>query len=343
MDTLTSHFWAGFLDETAKLANTRYNKEIAKGTITRAQLVPEMTQEIPGILGAGQRKVTHDRLIAYEPPTRGPGFTAENAARLKELQATAQLKNMGQYAPGAVGHGEMTPGLIANTAPNRHVFVGPTAGPYIRTATEGGTENLVKAQMHAITGKRELVAPDAPSIDSHIRQAVVQHEGGEAAEMARAAPPGAKRGHASHLGVKPILQENIALSNAPEEAVDVFRRLRQGNPDDAMTAKLIRRAGGTPNAPLPVDGRAQRALEGMYDKLPTSAISPATRSTMYQRVQLAPELGRPVHMPPAVAQNSQALMRDLKYGIKREGLGSLRRTAPKVLEHLGGLGKYLLA
>jgi hypothetical protein len=181
-----------------------------------------------------------------------------------------------------------------------------------------------------------------PHIDPHIHQATVQHELGEAAEVVLGEQTGRNRSHASHIGISPILRENLAMTHAPQGAQDLQQKLRQSNPDDKLVASLVRRAGGTPNAPLPLDSKGSRAVDLMYDRLPTESLSQQSRVTAFNRAKEAPHLGIPSHMPriadPMVSQN---LAEEIKGNVKARDFKSLHKNAPKLVRSLRTAYKYM--
>jgi hypothetical protein len=64
---------------------------------------------------------------------------------------------------------------------------------------------------------------------------------------------------ATHAGISPILEENMAVRNDPE-AQRVLGLARRRHPDDVLAARLIRQGGGLPGQPLPLGGRAEAAM-----------------------------------------------------------------------------------
>lgn len=347
-----------------KAAATRYEKEIAKGTIQRSDLVPELTTNIPsGPFGAAQRKMTRDQLAAYEPPTPGIKFTPEKATRLRALQHKNDLAHVNEVAPGFTGKIKPVPGMYAATAFGS-VHAPEGSGQFVRTMNQ----SPLRATAATFTSQPEaLFVPPKPSIDPHLTHAVGQHEIGEAASLRRAAEEHALnrraviqggsdemtamahplsvpvRPFASHLGTEPILRENISVSKAPAEAVQEMAKLRQMHPDDALVQKMIRNAGGTPNAPLPLGGRAERALARMYDRLPVTALDRGVRSTWLNRTMNGDVL-RPVHLPRG------GTLSNVVDNIKRtfggadpfaKGPEAIREGAREIIKGIGHGVKYL--
>jgi hypothetical protein len=72
-------------------------------------------------------------------------------------------------------------------------------------------------------------------------------------------PPVHVQPHASHMDVRPIVREEVAMYGSPSAREDL-RRLRSLTPDDNLGALLYRRVGGRANAPIAIDSRRERAM-----------------------------------------------------------------------------------
>jgi hypothetical protein len=158
-----------------------------------------------------------------------------------------------------------------------------TTGRFLRTYGENGpVSGTVRALAYGRSGDERFLAK-RKGVDATLDHAGLQHELGEVHEMndakrkvpvqgADGKPARDARGmvqleekrvvhpHASHLGVSPILREDMAVMHDPE-ARDLMDKVRQRHPDDAHVAKLKRQMGYHPNSPIQPGTRAARALE----------------------------------------------------------------------------------
>ena len=289
MNTLQQAYQYGALAALSKYGATRYETEIAAGNINRGQVAPGVP-ELPTPLGrVVSRKMTRDALSA--PAQADPSALA----RKREL-AGALFSQQAQR--GQVGGGREVPVTVMEGAPPMtkmrypaegaaaHVFVPPEPSRYMRSMMQPG---LLRGAKNFVGGVRagmrgELYAPPLGAKMSHdptIDHSILQHELGEAGEAFKR--PGAGQTgptvqpFASHAGPEPILRENIALRGDPS-AVSEIARLRQRHPDDARMQAMIRQAGGTPDAPLPLHGRQHQALERMLGRRAAPAMPMSTRT-----------------------------------------------------------------
>lgn len=248
-----------------KNAATRYEKEIAAGNISRGDVTPGVPN-LPGFLNPVSRKQTRGILSA---PAEVDPATLERTRKLKGMQHAAQIGAAGQYVPEAVGHLTPAPGMYAGSMPTAlgqiDVHAPLQSGQFMRTAGSGPI-GLVRAQMSATQPHLadKVLSPTLPQ-DRTLGHAVAQHELGEAAELSRLKSPVGVRPYASHLGVEPILREQQALRGDPA-AVHDMAAARSIHPDDKRMQGYIRRVGGTPDAPLAIGGRQQRAVERLLDR-----------------------------------------------------------------------------
>lgn len=215
------------------------------------------------------------------------------------------------------------------------------SGTFIRRAGEGRLGRL-RAQGAALasTGGAGSVAIDdlmrkalgpAKPVDSTLRFAVGQHELGEAAEMLRKTP----RPHASHIGVEPILREQIAMMG-DADAVRAMSSARQGHPDDALVQKLIRRAGGTPDSPLPLGGRQQRAVERMLDSN-VQNLHPASRQKAIMSQHI---LGRSPYVPKHVSSPLE-MGKGFADAMQAPSLGEKLRGAGTAFKDMRAINKFI--
>lgn len=152
--------------------------------------------------------------------------------------------------------------------PGQGVEVVP--GPVAQATPFGTAEKVDRVQVSSpLKGASSMYANPGASLGEAMRlsppvasdptqtYATLRHELGESQELLGS---GKIHPFSSHAGPTPILQEQHALLGDPE-AQHAFQRLRQSNPADAHVQGLIKRVGGTPNAPLPLGGKQHRALE----------------------------------------------------------------------------------
>lgn len=265
---------SSFVDELKKIANTRYNREIAAGNITRADLVPEASQtwakhEFPSIIGDAQRKKTHEVLRSYVPPTYDGKFTQEHANKLHSLQSTNQIKHVDSYVPNTTGSSDLK------------------LGPHPITIDLGSDKTIVHAPALSTndlsTAIKGTKVPAYEKDMGSLNHAFSSHEIGEASEISKYknSKVPAAQAFASHFGVEPILRENISLSKATPNAQHFVTDMRTANKDDALVSRLITQAGGTPNSPIPIDGSRHKALKRMVDAN-VSNFTPETRQRALQ-------------------------------------------------------------
>lgn len=262
--------FSAFRDEFVKLSKTRYEKAIEAGELTRGDVTP-------GVPNLGiYRKTTRDMLHA--PAEVAP----EQLERTRAINAKKHVLNTqwaGETVPGAIGTLQPAPGMIAgtNTLPlgmedgkfrGARVHAPMESGPFMRALGSGDKQvlhNAAKAQGESAWERpfAHLLPAQSP-VDATMNHAAGQHEIGEAEHFisGEGILP-----NATHAGVRPIVRENIATLGDPE-AVEHMSKARKMHPDDAMVQKYIRQAGGTPDAPIPVGGKQERAVEHMLKRDP---------------------------------------------------------------------------
>jgi len=282
-------------DELEKIALTRYEKEIAAGNIPRGAVTPGVAN-MPGLFNMASRKASRDQLYAgaEKSPEQVAGTRLLNEKKYQqtmklpagELPQAVGIRGILSKRPTPKMITGMTPdvGLSGDVASNIHVP--EETGALLRQMNGGflGKARVSLAQGLSVNPAADIgtiLGPKAP-VDSSLNHAALQHELGEASVLQK----GVARFHASHLGVEPILRENIALQGDPE-AQKLMASTRQQHGDDAHVQKLLRRAGATPDAPLAVGGRQQRTIERMLDQS-KDVLSPASRkNTMLGAAPLA--------------------------------------------------------
>lgn len=316
-----------------KEATTRFEREIATGNLSRGDVTPGVPN-LPGFLNPVSRKQTRDILAA---PAAVDPATLERTRRLKGLQHPAQIAAAGSYVPKAVGSLEPMPkGYAATkgTSTGQFAVHAPLqTGQFMRTAGGGDIVGALRgeavASQPALAGA--LLRPAQPQ-DRTIGQAIAQHEIGEAAELSRAFTPAGLRPYASHLGVEPVLREQQALRGDPD-AVRDMNRARSIHPDDKRMQGYIRQAGGTADAPLPLGGRQQRAVERMLDRN-SSQISAHAKAKALK----AKDMG--VHVP-YVPSNIPTVLGLTQGGVDMVNAPTLRGKFDKGIETAKGFRRYM--
>ena len=224
-----------FSEELLKIGKARYEKEIERGAIRRAELGTGAGKyELPGILGAAQRKTTRGALAA--PAEVAPEALARKrqlAEKLYRTQRTAIPGVLAEHVPG------MGPGMAAEK-----VYAPPSAGRFLRSATKGRVgrqralastfkeEQLPEGMLGRLARRVRDLGPAAPE-DPTLTHAVLRHELGERAGME------APKVHpfASHIGPRAILEEQAALKGDPK-ATRAMGKVREMHPDDATSIGL---------------------------------------------------------------------------------------------------------
>lgn len=298
-----------------KLSSTRYEREIASGGLSRGDVTPGVPN-LPGPANVVSRKMTRDQLRA--PAEVGPG-ALERTRVLNDKLYRTQVPQAGQYVPGLYGSTAISPGNVAGFLGTNGVKVPEESGQFMR-GLGGSTVDRLKGTVGAMSSAkgdptllRQLLPERAP-VDRTLNYAAGQHEIGEGAEFAR----GVFRPNASHLGVEPILRENIAIKGDPE-AVRAMSNLRSVHPDDRLVQKAIRQVGGTPDAPLALGGRQQRAVERIVDR---NASQLASASRM-KAVQLK-DFGQTPYVPEHIPTLSKVIGKAQEAGKSPSLMGRLR-------------------
>jgi hypothetical protein len=261
----------GFIDELEKIALPRYEREIAAGNITRQGIDPSaLPGELPGILNIPQRKSTRQALAA---PTEQ---SAESLARNRQMA--------GHLYRAQAPHHEVVQQFHPGTGPATAVGTGtvlspPSAGRFAQRAAEGpvgmlratvGTFGNIPGAHPKIKQIADRALGAAGPADATLTHAIMRHELGERA----VAGSGTIRPFASHLGVTPILEEQMAMRSDPV-AQTVVGKIRT-NPDDALVQRAIRQVGGIGDRPLAIGGRQERAVNRILDRN-VSKLTPAAR------------------------------------------------------------------
>jgi hypothetical protein len=250
-----------------KLAASRLDKEIRKGKLKYRDLDPGIPEgELPGFLIPAAKQRQRKALMA---PSAADAETLARRRALNDALFNAQIKATAKDLglPKVVINENLIPGSAPATTRGdvTQVHVGPTASRFLRPVVE----NPVRASF----GIAPNLAPEA-AVDSTLNKAILHHELGEARTVGQPV----LTPHATHLGIDPILLENIHSQGDPE-AQDFFKKLRQMHPDDALVSKLVKQVGGTPDSPIPLDSRRAKALRNAL-LANTNQLSKGTRARL---------------------------------------------------------------
>lgn len=327
--------FSAFRDEFVKLSKTRYEKAIEAGELSRGDVTP-------GVPNLGvYRKTTRDMLHA---PAEVAPEQLERTRAINAKRHVLQSQNAGHIVPGATGTLEPRPGMIAATAPTAMFENGKVesalvhapveSGPLMR-AVGGGFKDkalMQAAAMQSAQGKPfEHLLPAPAPVDATLNHAVGQHELGEAEHFTTGE---GILPNASHAGVRPIVRENIAAMGDPE-AVEHLSKARKFHADDALTQKYIRSVGGTPDSPIPIGGKQERAVERMLANKP-KAISRQGRLKGLQFRDAGMHVPYVPNEVPNLAETGAGLQKVLKGGI-----GERFSAAKDSIKNLRGINKFL--
>ena len=293
-----------------KTATPRYEREIAAGNIPRQSVAP--VTDIGGPLGPFERGLTRRYLAA--PASVDPA-QLERTRAIREHLFQNLRKNPAGIAPNVT--------ILPNgPSPATISAAGFDGAPTTATVMlpENSAAYLANNGKHPLRGIRgeayrslsilkglglkspwaakllDHITPKTTEADRGVGYAVARHELGEASAMQR--PWSEQLGHATHAGTAPQLEERLNVAGDPR-AIKRFQETRQhGHPDDALMDRLIRNAGGTADAPLPLGGRNERSLQrGLIRNV--ANLSPGTRLNALRRAAMS-EQPNPLVEPKAV-------------------------------------------
>lgn len=277
----------------SKLAASRLDKEIAAGRLRYSDVMPGIPDSYQGSEAEpGLKRWLRDQMSA--PAEVAPEALARRRALNQKLYA-ARFAH--PDVPGVTMQKKLMPGLGAGMVVNQ-VFAPEESARFARTLEKPyGPYRALGSTLHPALPKH-LLTESAPQ-DATMNRAILEHELGEANTMHRATTrKGMAAPFASHLGSEPIIRENLAALGDPA-AQAAIAQMRQRHPDDAYVQRLIRQAGGTPDAPIPLHGRQHRAIEAALAKHPEQ-LAQQTRSKALRMSALA---RLPIsYMPPAVSE-----------------------------------------
>lgn len=282
----------------SKLAASRIDKEIAAGRLRYSDVMPDVPE---GGVGSIFEPFLKRRMRAE---MSAPSEVAPEAlARRRALnQKLYEARFAHPDVPGVKMQKTLAPGLGAGMLLDS-VYAPDTSARFVRTLDRPfGVSRALGSTLHPAIPEHLLTG--AVAEDPTLNRAILEHELGEASTMNRAvARKGMAAPFASHLGSEPIIRENLALAGDPE-ALATMAKLRQRHPDDAYVQKLVRQAGGTPDAPIPLHGKQHRAIEAALAKHPEQL----TKQTRSKAVNLSALGQLPVsYVPEAVSEEMRRI------------------------------------
>jgi hypothetical protein len=257
-----------------KLAASRFDKEVRKGTLQYRDIDPAIPEgELPEFLvpAAKQRaRKVMQATAAVDPETLTRRRALSDALFKSQLKATGgQLGAPGMTISETLHplYGPATEKQLLDGVLSPHVKMDSRGGRFFRTSTRNPFMAVIGMQ------DSSLLSPSS-EVDKTLNRALLQHEIGEA--MALKSPTHVP--HATHVGIEPQLLERLHTQGDPEAIAEMMRG-RMNNPDDRHVASLIKQMGGTPDSPIPLDGRRARALKRtlLGD---VNELSPVTRGRM---------------------------------------------------------------
>jgi hypothetical protein len=315
------------MNELEKIALNRMEREIAAGNIQRSDVVPGAFNSKSGF-GAVAGKGFARRTLATPAPV-----APEQLARNRAISAGSFKAGLSQ--PGVTA--EALPGMVAANV-NGHSYVPPNVSQYMDSMVNKPLGGL-RAVASSLAPKQLAgpLLPNPTAAASTINNGILQHEHAERQLFKR---KGTVTPVASHFGARPIMAEQMAARGDPE-ALSFFSKMRKMHPDDALVMKKIREAGGLPGRPLPLGGRAERAVDRGIGRnvknLTTATRQNATKMEM---------LGKPVSYMP---KDLSAHLGTIRPGVEKmmelggkTNRGNLMSQLPKFVEPLKQFGRTML-
>lgn len=236
-----------------KEALTRLDRELQKGTITPADVVPGTSPRAaqPGATGAPARRGMRNKLVA---PSSAPPEQLERLREMRARLAQAQMKR---------------PDVALGLPSGKNLRVVQDAAK-MRTpaATMGGSADTVGPSLWLRNTRQrgEMFMPQneefelqkvqrSPKLRAASKLPTVQHELGEFEQyLGKDLLP-----FSTHVGTNPNMREKFHTTGDPVIHKE-FATARANSPDDVIFEKLYRQMGGTPDSPLPLHGRQHAAL-----------------------------------------------------------------------------------
>jgi hypothetical protein len=316
---------------TTKEAVTRWQQELAKGTLGAAEKARlRIPQAAEGMLDNRTIQKVRNRL--FRPTTDLNAAQLARHRQMRGLQTQAIVPRHGKFIPQGLEESPVGPAgvlsgnLLMKPSPSKELATyGEQFGKHFQPASthraantldnatlhhelteqamSQGSSNLLRAKGHEEMGDRLT-----PRLQSQLSPVQEVLEGSPAEEIGRGLQPvtNAAPQHyepkpfASHLGPAAIMAESQQAYRDPA-ALRVQARMRSTTPDEQAMAAKVKQYGGTPSAPLPLGGKAHRKLDEAAVNFPLVPQAAQTRGML----PTAP-------VSPAMAANAQKGIDDAK-------------------------------
>jgi hypothetical protein len=248
--------YAHALDTLEKLASTRLDREMEKGSVGLNTFLARSSPHDdvdPYLFGPkpSARHPDHTRHIREEfrKPVDVRGKRLENFQRLSELK----LKNMDRVIRDAKTRSVY--GTEIKEVTDKYGF---GANPFSKMITANYDALSRHSAVEKSLGRHRLNIMSREG--APFRNALINHE---IAELRTLDPKIRNRRSIAvggHAGLEPLISET-EHSGVDAKAHGVFKDIRSAYGDDEFAMKTLTRGGHTPNRPIPVGGRAFRSAE----------------------------------------------------------------------------------
>lgn len=234
-----------FFDEMCKISAPRWQREVARGSVSLADL-------------GADTAVAVRRKLQSVPRSVVPAAEADRRARIKTKALVAALPGQGVDAH-ALGRNTKARTYPPTGLTPPIIGVGEGAGPLLRVRQElgglGDKEKVVRSLRRSRPG------------DDVLQHATWRHELGEAKDLVRAARGEQVAEHSGHKGLTPLLEEHMASLPSPR-AVRTHQAVRASSDEaDRFTAKKLREAGmGVGGGVVLPEGRTAGKIEAAIRK-----------------------------------------------------------------------------
>ena len=231
----------------------------------------------------------------------GPGATDLTPEQLTQHRKLQTLQ--GNHAAKELGaHNFNIPAVGPATVLN-HVAVDDNAGQFFRDLVNKDRKQVLLGTLPSAIRNPLGYQQSPQGVDSTLRHAILQHEGGEKAlahgsahartskniglDLLRGEPKNenlalAARPISGHFGAMPLLEEKRVIWRDPE-AQQVFQDARRLDPDDRYVEKLHRQFGGRPDSPIALGSPQHAEIERRV-----ASRMPEVGAATQKRLQLAP-------------------------------------------------------
>ena len=240
-----------------KLAISRLDKELRAGTILPADVVPGASPAA-ALYGTGgaddpRHPGARERRSMRKQLSEGSSRSGEDLRRLREMRARlteAQIKR-----PDVALGLRPTKQLRVVTDPTKlRGHYGELDGPSMLMRNTRQRGELYMPEPNADLFE-STPAKRSERLQRATRLADLQHEFGEFEQMlGKELTP-----YATHLGTRPMVREKL-VATGDRGVQQEYKQVRSIDPEDAFVEKLYRQVGGTPDSPIPLEGKQHRAL-----------------------------------------------------------------------------------